>query len=296
MKTVSRDKLVRWRWEDPDLAYTVARRRLRRSRMAQDGKLVILAMDHPGRGVTEAGGHPWAMADRLEVLDRLMAALAVPEVDGVLATPDVMEELLVYNALRVAAGEADVLDHRVLVGSINRAGLAQSVFERNDFMSSYTPSALVDFQLDAGKILVHLDLQHSETFSTLKMATDALNQLITYRLPVFLEVLPVPGNDSNQLVKAVGVATALGMSSWGRWLKLPMVEQFERVARATTCPIVLLGGGRSGGLDALTDNIRRCLSAGTNVRGVMIGRGLLFPDDGTDSVRAVQAIAHMVHA
>ena len=54
------------------------------------------------------------MADRRQLLDRLRIALANPDVDGVLASPDIMDDLLLLGAL----------EGKLLFGSMNRGGLA----------------------------------------------------------------------------------------------------------------------------------------------------------------------------
>ena len=68
-----------------------------------------------------------AMADRGELLDRLVTALRRPGVDGVLGTPDVLEDLLLLGAL----------DDKVAIGSMNRGGLQGSVFELDDRFTAY---------------------------------------------------------------------------------------------------------------------------------------------------------------
>ena len=57
----------------------------------------IVAADHPARGALAVGNDPVAMADRRQLLDRLQIALANPDVDGVLASPDIMDDLLLLG-------------------------------------------------------------------------------------------------------------------------------------------------------------------------------------------------------
>src|SRR4029450_1256752 len=86
------------------------------------GRLMMIAADHPARGALRAGDRTLAMADRIDLLDRLCLALSRPGVNGVLGTPDVLEDLLLLGAL----------DNKVVVGSMNRGGLAGTVFEIDD--------------------------------------------------------------------------------------------------------------------------------------------------------------------
>ena len=49
--------------------------RRRRDLLGPDGRLMIVACDHPARGALGAGGNPMAMASRTELLARLVTAL-----------------------------------------------------------------------------------------------------------------------------------------------------------------------------------------------------------------------------
>ena len=68
------------------------------------------------------------------MLDRLVTALGIPGVDGVLGTPDVIEDLLLLGAL----------DDKFVFGSMNRGGLPGAVFEMDDRFTCYTPQSIVD--------------------------------------------------------------------------------------------------------------------------------------------------------
>ena len=96
--------------------------RRRRSIAGGDGRLMIVACDHPARGALGASGNPTAMANRAELLERLVTALSRPGVDGLLATADIAEDLLLLGAL----------EDKLVFSSINRGGLQGSVFELDD--------------------------------------------------------------------------------------------------------------------------------------------------------------------
>ena len=103
----------------PDtIAAAAAARRRPTSLFGEHGKLMIIAADHPARGALRAGADPLAMANRVELLDRIRTALARPGVNGVLGTPDVLEDLLLLGAL----------ENKVAIGSMNRGGLQGAVF------------------------------------------------------------------------------------------------------------------------------------------------------------------------
>lgn len=259
----------------------------------QSRRLVIVAADHPARRVLAAADNAWAMADRIDFLCRVAEVLAQPAVDGVLATPDVFEELLVLNRVAMREGAGDILTGKVVVGSMNRGGLADTVFELDDFFSGYTVRSLMGMRLDAGKILLRVDPASRDSALTLRATVRKLNALVEHRLPVFLEPLSIP-LETDELVRLVGVAAALGESSARRWLKLPMVDDFDRVARASTLPILLLGGKNPGPPPVLAAKISRLMETSPSVQGVMMGRGVLYPEDGRSPAEAALTIARAV--
>ena len=98
------------RVEDPG---AIERAAAARSRSALTGRMVLIAADHPARGALAARGRPQAMANRQDLLERLVTALERPGVDGVLGTPDIVEDLLLVGAL----------EDKIVIGSMNRGGL-----------------------------------------------------------------------------------------------------------------------------------------------------------------------------
>ena len=73
-----------------------------------------------------------AMADRRSLLARLVEALRHPEVDGVLGTPDVVEELLLLGAL----------EDKVVIGSMNRGGLDGATWTMDDRFTGYDAASI----------------------------------------------------------------------------------------------------------------------------------------------------------
>ena len=91
------------RRHDPGAIAAALASRQRRPLADGDGRLFIVAADHPARGSLGVRKEPLAMASRYELLQRLALALARPGVDGVLATPDIVDDL----ALLGTAGQQD---------------------------------------------------------------------------------------------------------------------------------------------------------------------------------------------
>jgi hypothetical protein len=261
------------------IAEALARRR-RRPLLNESGTLFLVAADHPARGVLKAGANSTAMANRGELLRRLMVALSRPGVDGLLATPDVVEDLALLGAL----------EDKVVFGTMNRGGLAGSCFELDDRFSAYTAEAIVGAGLEGGKMMVRIHDDDPGTLTTLVACAEAISALAARELPAMIEVF-ASSEDADALMRAIAIASGLGTTSAYTWLKLPTlpnIKDMQRVLSATTLPTVLLGGD-PGPDAALVERWAGAMSA-PQVRGLVVGRSLLYPPDG-DVAAAVDAAA-----
>jgi len=267
-----------------------ARHRPRRLVSAR-GTLFLVAADHAARGALSTGGDRMAMADRRSLLDRLITALAHPDVDGLLGSPDVVEELLLLGAL----------EDKVVIGSMNRGGLAGASWEIDDRFTGYDAAGIAAARLEGGKMLLRLVDGDAGTVPTLQACAEAVTDLARHRLMAMVEPLPYARNDAGALVlqqdayslaRAVTVASALGTTSAHTWLKLPACADPEVVLGATTLPCVVLGGVPSSDPAADLQSWGRNLRAATS-RGLVVGRALLYPPDG-DVHTAVDTAAKLL--
>lgn len=264
--------------------------RRRRPLLGDDGRLMIVAADHPARGALSAAGRPDAMYSRTDLLDRLTTALARPGVDGLLATADIAEDLLLLGAL----------EDRVVFTSMNRGGLAGSVFELDDRMTAYDVQGTLEAGFEGAKMLTRIDLDDPATVATLQACARAITELNRAELVAMVEPFMssrVGGRVVNDLradavIRSVHIAQGLGSASAYTWLKLPVVAEMERVMSATTLPTVLLGGDPTGGADEVYASWQRALAL-PSVRGLMVGRTLLYPADG-DVAKAVDTAVSLV--
>jgi DhnA family fructose-bisphosphate aldolase class Ia len=247
------------------------------------GKMMIIAADHPACGALCAGSRAVAMGDRLDLLDRLCVALARPGVNGVLGTPDIIEDLLLLG----------VLEGKVVFGSMNRGGLAGSVFEMDDRFTAYDAAAISALRLQGGKMLTRIDAGDPATVATIAACANAVNELAEQRLIAMIEPFishRVAGRVVNELtadamIRASTVAAELGSTSAYTWLKVPVVDEMERVMAATTLPALILGGEAGDDVDAAYERWRWALQLPT-VQGLVVGRRLLYPP-GDDVAAAV---------
>ena len=232
------------------------------------------------------------MASRIDLLERLVVALQRPNVDGVLGTPDIIEDLALLG----------VLDDKVVVGSMNRGGLHGAAFEMDDRFTAYDVPAMCRDGMDMAKLLMRINLDDPATATTLESAAAAVTAAAIARLPIMVEPFMSRWQDgrvSNDLsteavVRSIAIASGLGASSAYTWLKLPVVPDMERVAEATTMPTLLLGGDPTTGPDETFASWQHALSL-PGIRGLVVGRTLLYPDD-DDVAGAVDIAAGLVHA
>jgi DhnA family fructose-bisphosphate aldolase class Ia len=295
-------RVTELRVTDPERALRVARERKRRDRLTANGRLNILASDHPARRVTRVGDDPLRMADRHEYMARTLRVLMSDMVDGVLATMDIIEDLLVIHDLVREAGGPAFLDEKLLIASLNRAGLLGSSWEIDDPISGPSPAKCAEWGIDGAKFLLRICDAEPDSLKTLLASIRSINELNAVGLPMFLESLPVVKTDggykvvktAEELTRTVGAAAALGDSSRYMWLKLPYCENYEMVAGATTLPILLLGGDPVGDVRPFLRELAAGLAAGPNVRGALVGRNVLYPGGG-DPLVAAEAAGGIVH-
>jgi hypothetical protein len=301
-------RLTDLRVRDPERSLRAAKARVRRPHLTarggapDDGRLNLLAVDHPARGVTRVGDDPLGLADRRDLLARCVRILLGDTVDGVMATMDVLEDLLVLHELSGEAGGPRFLDGKVVLGSMNRGGLSGAAWELDDPVTGPGPAAARTWNLDGMKLLLRVALEERDCLRTLEVCAQAVTELNALGLPTFLEPLVVERHDgqwkvsrsAEKLARLVGVASALGDSSRHLWLKLPMTPSFEQVARATSLPILLLGGESAGDPTPLLREVGGGLAAGHNVRGVLVGRNVLYPGAG-DPLAVARAVDGLVH-
>ncbi|MDT5135284.1 MAG: hypothetical protein QOE41_4595, partial [Mycobacterium sp.] len=142
-------------------------------------------------------------------------------------------------------------------------------------------------------------LQDPGTLSMLTECARAVDELAEHGLMAMLEPFMsrrVDGTVRNDLspdavIKSIHICQGLGSTSAYTWMKLPVVDEMERVMDATTLPTLLLGGDPTDA-DATFASWAKALAL-PSVRGLVVGRTLLYPAD--DNVcAAVQTAVSLV--
>jgi hypothetical protein len=175
------------RVNDPGVIEKSAKRRKRRERLTVDGKLAILAADHPARRVSKSGDDSLMMGDRHGYLGRVLRVVTSPEFDGVMGTTDTIEDLLILDQLYLEHGGESFLDRKVLIGCMNRGGLSGAEFEMDDRFTSFTGNSINHLNLDGAKLMFRLDIKDKRSLDTIQACSESITELNKYSIPVFLE-------------------------------------------------------------------------------------------------------------
>ncbi|WP_394275106.1 deoxyribose-phosphate aldolase [Luteococcus sp.] len=268
------ERVVEARAQDPRSIARALASRPRGSMPPADQKLMIIACDHPARGALTAGRDEMAMADREELLGRCIEALSRPGVHGFLGTADMVEDLALLGAL----------DGKLVYGSMNRGGLLGASFEMDDRFTGYDARGITDSGLDGGKMLMRINYSDPATVATIEACARAVDELgDAQRMAMVEPFVSVweSGRIANDLtpdsvIRSIAIAAGLGRTSAWTWLKLPAVAEMERVMAATTLPSLILGGEVKKDSDQTLALWQEALAIPT-VRGLVVGRSLLFP-------------------
>ena len=263
-----------------------------RAGLAGAGRLMVIACDHPARGALGAGERPLAMADREDLLQRCVAALSRPGVNGFLGTAEIIEDLALLGAL----------DGKLVWGSMNRIGLQGASFEMDDRFGAYDVEGIEASHLDGGKMLTRINYADPGSASTLKSSAEAIDSLSERGLNAMIEPFISRWEDGRivndlseeAVIRSICIAQALGRSSAHTWLKLPCVSEpasMRRVMASTSLPSLILGGEASADPEATRASWAAALEL-PGVRGLVVGRSLLYPrnDDVEAAVDAAVAL------
>ena len=242
---------------------------------------LILAADHRARAVltTENWGEYFGAL-----------AKALPSCDGILASAQPLAGL-------AAAGHVTAL-HRTYL-SLNRTGLAGSVFELDDRLVASVQRAASDGWTGV-KHMTRIDLADPVTASALELLGRVLEEARGAGLEALVEPLVWRdgrvSRDPDDIVVAAVVAHDIGAPV----VKVPVPSMppgarrrraVARIVASVGVPVLFLGGPRGeGGRDPVLDEVRDVMEGGGS--GMAMGRTIYQdPDPGEMAAR----VAGLVH-
>jgi DhnA family fructose-bisphosphate aldolase class Ia len=229
---------------------------------------VILAADHRARGVI-------TMEDYGAYVAALAAAL--PACDGLLATAQPLGDL---------ATAGHLTEHHRTYLSLNRTGLAGSVFELDDRPVASVQRAASDGWTGV-KHMTRIDLADPHTAGALELLGQVLEQARAAALEALVEPLVWRegrvARDTDSIVYAAVVAHDMGAPV----IKVPVpavapgTERQRAVARIVAsvgAPVLFLGGPRGeAGRPPVLDEVRDVMQGGGG--GMAIGRAVYQDPD-----------------
>ena len=286
------NELIQARLKSPESFKKALVSRKRRKMIGKDGRLLIVAADHTARGIISAGSEKYIIANRRLLLDRLVRSLSNPNVDGVLASADIVEELAWLGAL----------ESKLVFGTMNRGGYLGTTWGLDDPMTAYDADSIAELGLDAGKVLVRFEDTDIGVGRTIEYVVEAMRLLAEREIVCLVEPLPykkdangmpILDKSTDRLDKIVSITAGFGSSASYTWLKLPSWTSHVTLRESTTLPILLLGGDPGENLDTTFEEWRSALQI-PNVIGLVAGRPLLYPFD-NDVERSVDRAAKLVH-
>jgi hypothetical protein len=187
------NELIQARLKSPESFKKALVNRKRRKLIGKDGRLLIVAADHTARGIISAGNEKYIIANRRLLLDRLLRSLSNPNVDGVLASADIVEELAWLGAL----------ESKLVFGTMNRGGYLGTTWGLDDPMTAYDADSIAELGLDAGKVLIRFEDTDIGVGRTIEYVVEAMRLLTERKIVCLVEPLPYK-KDANGMPRLIG--------------------------------------------------------------------------------------------
>lgn len=242
---------------------------------------LILAADHRGRGVITIENYK-------DYVRAVRAAL--PACDGVLAT---------YQPLLDLSIGGDIGDSQSTYLSINRTGLAGSVFELDDRLVASVERASTNGWTGI-KHMTRIDMGDPLTAGALELLGQVLESASSLGVEALIEPLAWHNGavlrETNAIVHAAVIAHDLGAPL----IKVPIPavahglvrrRAIERIVSSVGVPVLFLGGPHSGA-DRVTvlEEVRDAMAGGA--AGMAMGRTIFQDHSPAEMAQLVSEIVH----
>ncbi|KAG1648784.1 hypothetical protein GQR58_029565 [Nymphon striatum] len=253
------------------LADRLASRRRPHQAVPADGQLVLLNCNHlldPRTG---------AAVERRELLDRIIEALSIPEVDGVVGSADVLEELTLLN----------VLEHRLAFCTATGNAQVGALSGANSSCGGVSSATIAASKFDGAQLAQCWDAGGSAAVGSQPWCIAAdVAELAAYDLPTILDLSLSDLDGRNEFetswaewmtpVHSTASAVATGA---GVWLSVPAISGLGHIAEATGFPILVRDTEIPVAASAWEAFFATDLPL--TVTGMLPGVSALFPHHGT---------------
>lgn len=291
------NQLCKLKVENPELVFKKAKIRKKSESFGNQNKVLIVAADHNGRMITAYNGDEIKLGNRYEYLARICRLLSGNVIDGIEATPDIIEDLILLDYLFKENNRQGFIDNITLIGTVNRGGLLDTAWELDDRPLSFTVEGIKGLFLDGLKMMFRIKKNNLQSGKTLKYCAEIINQAYQNKLPVFIEGLYIKDEKkcmeldlhSEALVKIIGISQALGTSAVQKWLEVPFNSDFQRVSLATSGPILVIQEEKEREPKKIVEEYCQGVDISHNIYGTLIGRNVLFAEE--DPLPLAQAIS-----
>ncbi len=213
-----------------DLAARLTTRRRPDQPVPADGQLVLLTCNHR---VDPRSG---ALVDRRELLDRIIEALSIPEVDGVVASADLLEELTLLNVLehRLAFCTASGDPH---IGALSGSDGSCGGVGSSTIVASHFDGAVLSRRWGANG-----SLRSSQPWC---VAADVA-ELAAHDLPTIIDLtISDPGGRAEfdttwaDWIEPLHATTSALATGAGVWITVPAISGLAHLAEATGFPVLM---------------------------------------------------------
>ena len=242
---------------------------------------LILAADHRARGVVT-----------IERYDEYLGALfaALPHCEGILATIEPLRTLRSSGA--IAKGQRTYL-------SINRTGLAGSVFELDDRLVA-TVAGAAEEGWTGVKVMTRVAMDDLRGAEAIELLGRVLEESRSAGLEAMVESVVWRGGRMSKLTADIVLAAVIAHDLGAPLLKVPVPEAptgdervaaVARVVASVGVPVLFLGGPhRPQGAEEVLEEARDVMAGGG--AGLAIGRAVLNHEDPASMAASLAAIVH----
>lgn len=221
----------------------------------ETGNTLILPIDH---GIVEGN------IQGLERPKQVLSDLKTPDIDAVLMTDGIARhtESVFYgknSPARIQTSDLFYLDNGKMYHELNT-----------------TAENAVRMGYDCMKLIMFWDRPAEEQMKSVKIISEVVKEADKWNMPVLVEPLTFePIEDEEKRIKVLSDAARVAYELGADILKLPHpgdTSVMKEWANNFDVPVIMLGGGVSGGVNELISRVEEAVSVG--IRGVAIGRNV----------------------